>query len=490
MKRSKKVLAVLATGVLGCVVAFSGCMVGADGVNGTNGIDGKDGKDVTISDVYEAYLSETGKTKEEYTLLDFIEDHYSSNGTSSDALAEYTSLQSTMNRAMLSGMTILTTFTNTTTVTSGSFYRPQTTTLEYNTIYAGSGVIVEMNDTTSTAYVVTNCHVVYEADAKNVIADDVRLFMFGQDIEDVNFSIEYDETLYTRYGLISQSFTDDGKYAISADVVGASIAYDIALLKVTGDDYQKLSDYGAKAATWSTDDNVYVGETVFAVGSPDGEGLSVTKGIISRDSENIPLDVTDSSDSSNYRYYRVLRTDAAINGGNSGGALYNSKGLIVGIVNAKNASDSTDNVGYALPASTVRRVVAILRDNENGAITKASLNKAYIGITLDITGSTAVYSEEDGQSRMTVRETIAVADVKSGSLAEGKLQVGDIFRTIKINDGEAKVITRQYNITDYMMEAHKAGDVVTIGYTRNGVDGEVTITITSDCIQDADTYTG
>jgi S1-C subfamily serine protease len=488
MKKTKKFIKILGVFALTAACAlttFSGCIVGADGKDGV-AYDGKDGEDLTLNSVYETYLELTGKTKDEYSLLDFIEDRYG--GYSNSELNELTSLENTMNRSLLSGIALYTTFDFTTSVSIYTGFRPSTKQIKYSNTEIGSGVIVDMDDTTQTAYVVTNCHMVYNYSADQPITTDIHMFLYGQDVEGVNFTETTDLTLYNTYGIAATTITDDEKYVISGEVVGASLAYDIGLIKVTGSDYNRLSLYGAQAAEWCTDEEVYLGETVYTVGNPMGEGISITKGVISRDSEDFYADITGTGNY--YRTYRVLRTDAAINGGNSGGGLFNKEGKLVGIVNGKTGSSSSsssiDNMGYALPANSIRRVIALLKANEDGAITSPALNRVYLGVATEVTSSTTSYVETNGVGRVQIKQTIAITTVSSNSLAEGTLQVGDEIRTVCVNNGTVHTVTRQYQLTNYILEAQKVGDTITVGITRDGTEMEFTFTVRSSDFANAD----
>jgi serine protease Do len=486
MKKTKKFITILGALTLTAACALttlSGCIVGADGKDGS---DGKNGTDLTLNSVYETYLELTGKTKDEYTLLDFIEDRYS--GYTNSELNELTSLENTMNRSLLSGVALYTTFDFTTTTTIYTGFRPSTKQIKYSNTEIGSGVIVEMDDTTQTAYVVTNCHMVYNYSADQTITTDIHMFLYGQDISGVNFTESTDASLYSSYGIVATTITNDEKYVISGEVVGASIAYDIALIKVTGSDYARMSSNGAQAADWCTDEEVYVGDTVYTVGNPMGEGISVTKGVISRDSEGFYADITGTGN--NYRTYRVLRTDAPINGGNSGGGLFNKQGQLVGIVNGKTGSSSSsssiDDMGYALPANSIRRVIELFKANENGAISSPSLQRAYLGVVSEVTSSTANYVETDGVGRVQIVQTLTVTSTSSGSLAENVLQAGDEIRTVCVNNGTVHTVTRDYQLTNYILEAQKVGDTITVGITRNGTDMEFTFTVRSQDLANAD----
>jgi serine protease Do len=246
------------------------------------------------------------------------------------------------------------------------------------------------------------------------------------------------------------------------------------VLKVSGSDVVKNSD--ALAAEWVDGEEAYIGESVYAVGNPEGEKMSVTVGIISKDSEDISVDLEESSTSSSSTSYRVLRTDAAINGGNSGGGLFNTQGKVVGIINAKTVSEEVDNMGYALPAATSKRVVQNILDAYEGTETHG-INKALIGITTTIQAS---YSYFNSQTNLTeIVDDVVVYSVDSTSKFASGLQVDDVIQNVTVTSADGTVkenmtVNRQHNISDAMLSV-RAGDTVTLLVKR----GDETFTVSA-----------
>ena len=212
------------------------------------------------------------------------------------------------------------------------------------------------------------------------------------------------------------------------------------------------------------------GEEVFAIGNPDGAGISVTEGILSMKSEYISIAALDGRDEDKDGYvdevsYRVMRTDSAINGGNSGGALFNAQGELIGITNAKSVGTEKDNMGYALPMTQVEK----LCDNivANGGVVKC----ATLGVAVTVTDSMA-------DSHLTVIEEITVAKSAQSATASsyGKLREGDIFQWVEYK-GVKTTLTRRYQVNELLLTVRK-GDTVKFGILRDGY--EVTVDITFD----------
>ncbi len=462
----KKILILLATLTLSVSMLFAGCsLTGADGINGR---DGKDGQNVTIDDLYNKYASE----HEGATFDEFLKEYLSYDGSELNNAA---SLRATINRSLMSGVSILTRF-------SYSTRRPGVfgSTLTTYKVYTGSGAILWMDKTAGDAYVVTNCHVIYDDSSDTTYCDDIRLYLYGQDTSGVN------------YVLSGNDITKDENYRMQAEIVGASANYDIALLKITDSTVLKRSDAVAVSNkttvaealndSFVQSDCSVVGETVYAVGNASGEGMSASNGIVSKDSEIIEVGLSDVDETSAYSY-RVLRTTAPINHGNSGGALFNTEGKIVGVVNAKDEGEEIDNMGYALPANTVRRLVVSMYDSYvangnkhiNGSGTKCGINKVLLNITTTVADSYARLNED---RVAVITELIRVSSV-SGRPASGALQAGDILVSAKLTSAsgtlkEDIIVTRNYSLSEMLISA-RVGDTLTLTIERDKAESEVSI---------------
>ncbi|MCD8295509.1 MAG: S1C family serine protease [Clostridia bacterium] len=350
--------------------------------------------------------------------------------------------------------------------------------------YYGSGVIVDLDKENGDAYVITNCHVVYDDTAFQPVAHSIYLYLYGQDIEGTNYNLYSKRaSLYnsTYYEYVVQ---DDDDYRIEASVVGLSAQYDIALLKVTGSEVLKNSD--ARAAVFSDDDEVYAGESAYAVGNPLGEGTTVTTGVVSQDSVINQLNIK----STTYDLYREIKTDAAVNGGNSGGGFYNARGELIGIINSKLEDESVDNSAYALAGSYVKRLykyMMYLNPNDT-ALTDLSFSRPYLyySETKEYSSYYGAYIQEEQDTgyetsysysaldtsgttpRARIIETVSVTSTSYG------LSKGDVITHLTIKDAggnavEDMDITRKYMLDDALL-SYRDGYTVTLTYIRGDND--------------------
>ena len=269
------------------------------------------------------------------------------------------------------------------------------------------------------------------------------------------FIITSDGYILTNYHVINGSDTvtvatyDDETY--DAKVVGYDESNDIAVLKI---DAENL-----KPVTIGDSDKLRVGETVYAIGNPLGElTFSLTRGIVSALSRNIQ---TDSGASMN-----LIQTDCAINSGNSGGALFNEAGEVIGITNAKYSSSGfsneaeIDNIGFAIPINSVTRIITSII--ENGYVIKP-----YIGITV------SPLSDETA-GIIGIKAGAVVLDVTEGAPAD---QAG-----IKVNDVIVKVDKTDIKDSNTLVQAigkANPGDVMTFYIYRQGEEIELEVEIGS-----------
>ncbi|MCD7728736.1 MAG: S1C family serine protease [Clostridia bacterium] len=471
-KTFKRILAAcLAVIACLCAVFFSACA--------EDGKDGEDGKDLDIYDVYNAVNeARTAEGLETLTFLEFIEEYFDYVSDQAVVSADSTAI---MNYSLLSGVAIYTQYPSTTTY--GYFNNSETT---YD-VYVGSGVIIDVDKTAGDAYIITNAHVVYDSGytSNSGICEEIYLYLYGSDTLGTDFTVT--SAGVTNYSGIDKQYVQ---------VVGVSLSYDLAVLKVTGSDVLKHSD--AVAAKFCDDSSIYVGEDVYAVGNPSNEGLSVSQGIISRDSETIEVDVDENG---TYESFRVFRMTAAINGGNSGGAVYNSSGEIIGIANA--TSLTSDNLVqgmcYALPANNARRIAQSMIDTyESNGVACYYLSKATIGINTSVVSGSSSAEYDATLGRTVITEEVTVAAVQEGTLAQGVLKAGDTLISYAIGkmSGETPAaaqterysgftipensnyitdsrycdttaITRSYMLTEAMISV-RDGDTVEVVIERDG----------------------
>ena len=305
---------------------------------------------------------------------------------------------------------------------------------------AGSGVIYSVDKEKGDAYIITNCHVVYGGG--KTVSKDIKVYLYGMELS---------------------------SYAIPATFIGGSVTYDIAVLKISGSEVLKNSY--ATAVEFESSDNVRVFDKVYAVGNAEGAGLSATEGIVSVTSENISLSGADGSKIS----LRVMRIDAAVNHGNSGGGLYDENGKLIGIVSAKEVSEDIDNMGYAIPSDLVKKLADSIIRQCNGTVTQISKVKKMITITSYVSGV-----EIDSNGGVYQVELVEVTNVSSGSLADGKVMVGDTINYITI-DGVKTVVTRVHHFTEAMLAA-KSGSIVVLNVNRKGETIDITFDVTDSAL--------
>ena len=261
---------------------------------------------------------------------------------------------------------------------------------------------------------------------------------------------------------------------IKAEFIGGAMDYDVALLKVTGS--QLIKDSQLTAATLGDSNTVKVGEKTFAVGNSNGLGVSVTSGIVSVDSETITMT---SSDGQRAVGYRVMRTDASVNHGNSGGGLFDLDGNLIGITNAKNVEDETDNICYALPITQVKYLIKNIWDTLQSGSKTGYVSRAMLGIETTFSDS-SLYLDAEGE--LAVKETFYVRNVTAGSAADGVFQTMDIIQAVTIN-GVKTEFPRRYLMQDIMLNIRK-GDSVVFTVLRDKQLGEgketVELTVTFD----------
>lgn len=267
----------------------------------------------------------------------------------------------------------------------------------------------------------------------------------------------YDEDDKNAY-ILTNSHVIDGATSVkvkftnenieNVEIVGNDSYSDIAVLKIDKDKVIKIAEL-------DKEDNLRVGDTVFAIGAPlDNEySWTVTRGILS--GKDRLVDVSTGTSTTADWVMSVIQTDAAINSGNSGGPLANSNGEVIGITNMKLVSEGVEGIGFAIPISDAINYANQLREN-------GKIERPFLGISmLDATDTFNL-----ARYRIVLeanQEGAVVIDTQDGSPAnKAGLKLGDVIT--KIED---------YNVTSvarlkYYLYKYAPGDKVKITYIRDG----------------------
>lgn len=295
----------------------------------------------------------------------------------------------------------------------GSFFgysQPQTSTATAT----GSGIIISED-----GYIVTNNHVV--------------------DSSSSNSYYELSKATSIKIKLNSDTYGDDATY--DATVVGQDSQTDLAVLKI--------EKTGLTAAEFADSDQAVVGEFVMAVGSPLGLDTTVTQGIISAVNREVESDGTK---------YTCIQTDAAINSGNSGGALINSDGKVIGINTLKLSGTGVEGIGFAIPINSATDVISQLKDHQK-------VLRPYIGIT-------GINLDEQTAKKYKLEVGVYIKSVEDFSPAEkAGLKAGDV-----IIKADGKSITTMDELNE-IKNSHQIGDTMTLTVNRNGSDKNISVTL-------------
>lgn len=277
----------------------------------------------------------------------------------------------------------------------------------------GSGVIISAD-----GYILTNNHVVSNSSSTSSSgfyevgeASKVTVYLYG------------DTTGY------------------EAKIIGTDSQTDLAVIKIDKDDLT--------AAELGDSDSLQVGEFAMAIGNPLGMESSVSAGIISAVNRKVTSDnVT----------YTLVQTDAAINSGNSGGALVNSKGQVIGINTLKLAGSSIEGMGFAIPINSTKEI-------SNQLIEYQKVKRPYIGITgRDLS--------EDLAKANNLPVGIYVVNVEEFSSAEkAGIKAGDVIT--EINGTKVKTM----NELNEEKNKHSIGETIAIKITRNNEEKTIELTL-------------
>ena len=275
----------------------------------------------------------------------------------------------------------------------------------------GSGIIISED-----GYILTNNHVVSSASSSSY-------YSLGEATK-ISVYLYNDSTAY------------------EASIVGTDEETDLAVIKI--------DKTGLTAAELGDSDSVAVGEFAMAVGNPLGMQSSITAGVIS----GVNREVTDSDG----KTFTVIQTDAAINSGNSGGALVNSQGQVIGINTLKVSATGVEGMGFAIPINSAKPIYEDL-------IQYNKVRRPYIGISgRDLDQATA--------QRNNLVEGVYVVSVEEFSAAEkAGIKAGDVI--VKADGTDVKTMDE----LNAVKNTHNIGDQMTIVVNRNGEEKELTLTL-------------
>ena len=276
---------------------------------------------------------------------------------------------------------------------------------------SGSGIIISDD-----GYILTNNHIVATSSSESYYQ-----------VSDAN---KVTVTLYN----------DDTEY--EAKIVGKDEQTDLAVIKI--------EKTGLSKAEFADSDSIKVGEFAMAVGNPLGMQSSITCGVVSA----VNREVTDSDG----KKFTLIQTDAAINSGNSGGALVNGEGKVIGINTLKLSGTGIEDMGFAIPINSTTDITSQL-------IQYSKVKRPYIGISgVDLDEKTAkVYNLVVG---------VYVKSIEDFSAAEkAGVKVGDV-----IVEADGKKITSMNELNE-IKNSHKIGDELKIKVNRNNKTEELTLTL-------------
>lgn len=277
----------------------------------------------------------------------------------------------------------------------------------------GSGVIISKD-----GYILTNNHIINTASSSSSYYT----------VSDANKVVVY---LYNE---------DE---PIEAKIIGSDSVTDLAVLKIERDNLTAIE--------FGDSDSVQIGEFAMAIGNPLNMRNTVTSGIISGTNREI----TDVSGT----MYTLLQTDAAINSGNSGGALVNAEGKLIGINTLKMAGNGIESMGFAIPINSTFDITEQL-------ISSGKVKRPYIGISgSDVNEMYSRYYD--------LPVGIYVAQIHDdGPAKDSDLKLGDVI--LKFNGTEIKTMSE----LNKLKNSCQIGDTITLTVSRDGEEFDVEVTLT------------
>lgn len=244
-----------------------------------------------------------------------------------------------------------------------------------------------------------------------------------------------------------------------ATLVGTDKVSDIAILEIDGNGIEVTAQIGDSS-------KLRLGETVIAIGNPLGLGDTLTSGIISYTERKIPVSLNQDGV---YDWEQdVIQTDAAINEGNSGGALVDLNGKVIGINTMKISDAGVEGLGFAIPSNQVMKVADEL-------LAKGRIVRSYLGVyTVDLNNPYAPLDKEQIHKLKlpdSVKEGVVVLDAVGPAKTAG-LKLNDV-----ITEFNGQPITSTLELRKYLYNQTEVGDALQITFYREGVRKQLTITL-------------
>ena len=246
---------------------------------------------------------------------------------------------------------------------------------------------------------------------------------------------------------------------VPGEVVGSDVYSDIAVVRISADKAKAVAEFGDS-------DQLTVGETAIAIGSPLGTDYanSVTQGIISSQGRNVKLKADNGQNIST----RALQTDAAINPGNSGGPLINIQGQVIGITSSKisnNGQTSVEGMGFAIPANDVVNIIKQLE--EKGKVVRPALGIQMMDLSnLSTSDLSQLKLPEKISGGVLVRSTL------ENMPASDKLQRYDVITKIDDTDIESTADLQS------ALYSHQINDTIKVTFYRDGKQQTTSIKLT------------